>query len=191
MIMSEKQFIITMATITALGVLQGCSGENTRQNKNSMKTPIIDRLENYSKYTDLHPDFEKAFAFLSKSNLAQMELTKHVIDGDKVFCPLSKSQGRTRGQALLESHRKYIDIQYVISGNEEMGYKPVAECRKEKEPYNSEKDIVFFNDTPNQWIKVPAGSFIIFFPQDAHAPLAGNGEIHKAVVKVKLAGSNP
>ncbi|OGV68868.1 MAG: hypothetical protein A2283_10975 [Lentisphaerae bacterium RIFOXYA12_FULL_48_11] len=155
-----------------------------------MKTPIVDRLENYKKYTNLHPGFEKAFAFLSQTNIAQLELTKHVIDGDNVFCPLSKSQGRTREQASLESHRKYIDIQYVISGNEELGYKPATECRQVKETYNSEKDIGFFSDAPDQWIKVPAGSFIIFFPQDAHAPLVGNGEIHKAVVKVKLAGSN-
>lgn len=190
--MSKHQFITSMTVLITLGFLAGCSGEDKQQHRNdTMKTPIIDRLENYKKYTKLHPDFEKAFAFLCKNNIAQLELTKHVIDGEKVFCPLSKNQGRKREQASLEAHRKYIDIQYVISGNEEIGYKPTAECSKEKEPYNSEKDIVFFNDTPDKWIKVPAGSFIIFFPQDAHAPLVSSGELHKAVVKVKLAGSNP
>ncbi len=188
--MQRKQFITVMTVLAGCVIVSGCTCKNKEENTNAMKTPIVDRLENYKKYTNLHPGFEKAFAFLSQTNIAQLELTKHVIDGDNVFCPLSKSQGRTREQASLESHRKYIDIQYVISGNEELGYKPATECRQVKETYNSEKDIGFFSDAPDQWIKVPAGSFIIFFPQDAHAPLVGNGEIHKAVVKVKLAGSN-
>jgi biofilm protein TabA len=179
-----------MMTLIACGVLSGCCHTGMKQEKSTMKTPIIDKLENYKKYTALHPEFEKAFTFLRQENLAQLELTKHVLDGDKLFCPLSKSQGRKREDASLEAHRRYIDIQYVISGIEEMGYKPVAECRQEKEAYNPEKDIIFFKDLLDQWIKVPAGSFIIFFPQDAHAPLIGNGEIHKAVVKVELKESN-
>jgi biofilm protein TabA len=151
-----------------------------------MKGPILDRLENCGKYAGLHPNFEKAFAFLRRTDLAQLELTKRLIDGDRVYCALSRSQGRTRAQAPLEAHRRYIDIQYVISGEEEMGYKPIAQCRQEKEAYHSEKDVAFFNDPPNRWLVVPPGSFIIFFPQDAHAPLVGSGVIHKAVVKVSV-----
>ncbi len=152
-----------------------------------MKTPIVDRLENYRKYTNLHPGFEKAFSFLSQKDIARLELKKHVIDGENIFCPLSKNAGKTRDQAVLEAHRKYIDIQYVISGDEEIGYRPTAECLNEKDPYNTDKDIIFFDDRPSHWLKVPAGSFVIFFPQDAHAPLASSGELHKAVVKIKLA----
>lgn len=185
--MKKTNLITTIFTLAAFAILSGCTENNKEGKKHTMKAPIIDRLENYRKYTHLHPDFEKAFAFLCRTNIAQMELTKHIIDSDNVFCPLSKNAGKTREQATLEAHRKYIDIQYVISGDEEMGYKPVTECRQEKEAYNPEKDVVFFKDTPDRWIKVPAGSFIIFFPQDAHAPLVSSSEIHKAVVKVKLA----
>jgi len=177
--------------LMACGALWGCRHASKKGKESTMKSPITDRLENCQKYAGLHPDFEKAFAFLRRNDLAQLELTKHGIDGETVYCMLSRNQGRAREQAPLEAHRKYIDIQYVISGDEEMAYKPVAQCRQEKEAYDSEKDVGFFKDPPNRWLTVPPGSFIIFFPQDAHAPLVGRGVIHKAVVKVMVTGSNP
>jgi len=175
---------IAVTLLAISGIMLGCCSTGRREESKVTKTPIVDRLENYRKYTNLHPEFEKAFDFLRKGNISQLELAKHAIDGEKLYCSLSKGTARTRDQAFLEAHRKYIDIQFVISGNEEMGYKPVADCRHEKEPYNPEKDIMFFKDPPEKWIKMPAGSFIILFPQDSHAPLVGSGEIHKAVVKV-------
>jgi biofilm protein TabA len=191
MFMAKERLFAAVLVLMACGALSGCRHTSTGVKASTMKAPIIDRLENCQKYAGLHPDFERAFAFLRRGDLAQLELTKHVIDGDRVYCMLSRNQGGTREQASLEAHRKYIDIQYVISGDEEMGYKPAVQCRQVKEAYNSEKDFALFMDPPNRWLAVPPGSFIIFFPQDAHAPLVGSGLIHKAVVKVMVAGPNP
>ncbi|MBN2354665.1 YhcH/YjgK/YiaL family protein [candidate division KSB1 bacterium] len=154
--------------------------------KGTMKTPIVDRLENWQKYAHLHPAFSRAFAFLNDSHLAELALTKHDIEVDQLYCTMAKRPGRTRAESPLEAHQKYIDIQYVISGEDEMGWKPQADCQKVKRAYDAERDIIFYSDEPEQWIKVPAGSFIIFFPQDAHAPLVSDGEIHKAVIKVAV-----
>lgn len=145
---------------------------------------ILDRLENAEKYFNMHPDFEKAFTFLRQNNLAELPDDRYDIDGDRVFCMMSKAQGRSRAEAKLEAHRKYIDIQYVLAGSDDMGWKPTSECKLVETPYNAENDIVFFNDTPDSWTQVPAGSFVIFFPEDAHAPLVSDTEIHKAVVKI-------
>jgi YhcH/YjgK/YiaL family protein len=147
---------------------------------------IIDRLENADRYCDMHPGFAKAFAFLRRSDLTELPAERHEIDGDRLFCMISKGPGRPRAEAKLEAHRKYIDIQYVIAGNEEMGWKPTADCRVVDVPYDAENDIGFFKDEPDSWNKVPPGSFVIFFPQDAHAPLVGNGQIHKAVLKIAV-----
>jgi YhcH/YjgK/YiaL family protein len=67
-----------------------------------------------------------------------------------------------------------------------MGWKPTADCKEIDKKYNADEDIMFFNDTPDSWTPVPAGSFVIFFPQDAHAPLVSEGEIHKAVLKIAV-----
>ena len=147
---------------------------------------ILDRLENAEKYTDMHPDFEKAFAFLRQSGLAELPADRYEIDGDRVFCIIDKAPGRSRSEAKLEAHRKYIDIQYVIAGVDDMGWKPIADCKLVDTAYNADKDIEFFNDEPKSWTEVPAGSFVIFFPQDAHAPLVGGEEMHKAVLKIAV-----
>lgn len=145
---------------------------------------ITDRLEHAEDYYHMHPAFERAFAFLRQNALAELPTGRHEIDGDRLFCIICKDRGRTRAEVKLEAHRKYIDIQYVLAGTDEMGSRPTADCKAPDAGYDAEKDIEFFKDEPEIWTKVPAGSFIIFFPEDAHAPLVSSGDIHKAVLKV-------
>ncbi len=145
---------------------------------------ITDSLEHAEDYYHLHRAFEIAFAFLRENALAELPTGRHEIDGDNLFCIIGKDPGRTRAEAKLEAHRKYIDIQYVMAGTDEMGVRPAADCELVDTDYDAEKDIEFFKDEPESWTKVRAGSFIIFFPEDAHAPLVGSGEIHKAVLKI-------
>lgn len=145
---------------------------------------ITDSLEHAEDYYHMHPAFEEAFAFLRQNALAELPTGRHEIDGDRLFCMISKGLGRSRAEAQLEAHRKYIDIQYVLAGTDEMGSRPTADCKLPDTGYDAEKDIEFFSDEPESWTKVRAGSFIVFFPEDAHAPLASSGEIHKAVLKI-------
>ena len=145
---------------------------------------IFDRLERAERYYHMHPAFEKAFAFLRQNALAELPIGRHEIDGDRMFCIISKGPGRSRAEAKLEAHRKYIDIQYVIAGTDEMGWRPTATCTLSDVSYDDDKDIEFFKDEPESWTGVSAGSFVIFFPEDAHAPLVGSEEIHKAVLKI-------
>ena len=147
---------------------------------------ILDRLENAGRYEHLHPAFARAFAFLRRPDLADLPPGRYEIDGARLYCSISKVPGRTRAEAPLEAHRKYIDIQYVIAGTETMGWKPTRDCRAVSAAYDPAQDIGFFADEPASWTEVPPGSFVIFFPQDAHAPLVGSGEIHKAVLKIAV-----
>jgi biofilm protein TabA len=151
------------------------------------KSPFpMDRLEKAGKYCKMHPAFEEVFAFLKRKDLADLPLGRHEIEGDRVFCLISKGSGKSREAARLEIHSKYIDIQYIISGTDEMGWKAFSDCIVPDGDFDVGKDIGFFKDEPEVWVKVQKGSFVIFFPQDAHAPLTGKGEIHKAVVKIAV-----
>jgi YhcH/YjgK/YiaL family protein len=147
---------------------------------------IINKLQHAERYYNMHPAFEKAFAFLRQKALAKLPAGRHEIDGDRLFCIISKGPGRSRAEAKLEAHRKFIDIQYIIAGTDDMGFKPTADCKLTDTSYDPDKDIEFFKDDPKSWTPVPAGSFVIFFPQDAHAPLVSSGEIHKAVLKIAV-----
>jgi YhcH/YjgK/YiaL family protein len=163
-----------------------CSGYKETNVQMKRDHIIVDKLQNAEDYYDMHPAFDKAFAFLKQDDLAKLTAERYEIDGDRLFCIISKGPGRSRSEAKLEAHRKYIDIQYVITGKDEMGFRPTADCKLIDTSYDAEKDIEFFNDQPYSWTQVPAGSFVIFFPQDAHAPLVSSGEIHKAVLKIAV-----
>lgn len=177
---------ITLISFVTIFTFTGCSVNKEAKEPMTRDRMILDRLENAEKYYAMHRDFEKAFSFLRKSDLAELPADRYTIDGDRVFCIISKNPGRTRAEAKLEAHRKYIDIQYVIAGADEMGWKPISACTRVDTPYDADKDIAFFKDEPEKWTEVPAGSFAIFFPEDAHAPMVGSDEIHKAVLKVAV-----
>jgi len=147
---------------------------------------IIDTLDNYYRYTKLHRLFKPAFDFLRKGNLKEYKEGRYDIIGNDVYVLISKAKGCGKEKPSLELHRKYIDIQMVLSGEDLIGYKPFCECKFKKMPYNTKKDCAFFNDESNFWFKLTRDSFAIFFPEDAHVPLAGKLSVSKAVVKVRV-----
>ena len=145
---------------------------------------ILDRLDQIQQYAALHPSFEKAFAFLHATDLACLAPGKHDIDGQRIYAIVARDPGRLREEARLEAHRRYIDIQCVLSGTDNMGWKNRSLCKMPHVPYDAEKDAELFSDPPDAWISVGPGAFAMFFPDDAHAPLVGAGEIHKVIVKI-------
>lgn len=174
--------------IIVLLIMSFTSCSNKKDSTSDMKRDhiLMDNIENSENYYDLHPAFKQAFEFLKLRTTADLPVGKHEINGDRLFCIVAKDTGRTRAEAKLEAHRKYIDIQYVIRGLEETGWRPTATCDSVDQAYDMNDDIGFFKDEPQTWTKVPAGSFTIFFPEDAHAPMVGDQQIHKIVLKVLL-----
>jgi biofilm protein TabA len=149
---------------------------------------ILDSLQNASKYVDLHPAFAKAFEYISNTDLSSIEPGKYEIDGDQLKATVFDKKGMTMEEstAKFECHNQYIDIQVCIRGVEKMGWKPRETCHTEKGPYNEEKDVIFYIDAPDMFFELRGGQFTIFFPNDVHAPMIGDGEIKKMVIKVKI-----
>jgi len=147
---------------------------------------ILDSLEQADRYVALHPLFARAFEFLRGTDLFALEPGMHTIQGEQLFAIVEDCAGRTWAEAKLECHRRYIDIQLVLEGTDEMGWKPLAECAEPATEYDAARDIRFFNDAPASWIATPPGSFCLFFPDDAHAPLVSDGRIRKVVVKIAV-----
>jgi YhcH/YjgK/YiaL family protein len=143
---------------------------------------ILDVLTEAGRYTSLHPAFARAFAFLASTDLASLPEGRTDIDGDRLFVILDRKDGRGHDAARLEAHRRYIDIQLTLSGAEEIGWTPLASCTAPDGTFDDSKDVGFFIGTPSTWLRVAPGSFAIFFPQDAHAPLGGRGALVKAMV---------
>ncbi len=147
---------------------------------------ILDHLDNAERYAALHPGFSAAFEFLKRKDLADLSAGRHPLDGERLYVLVVQQDGRGRDKAKLETHRRYIDIQFTVTGADDIGWKPAAHCSGYDQDYNDEKDVAFFSDKPDVWVTIRPGTFGIFFPEDAHAPLGGTGPIHKVVVKVAV-----
>ena len=148
---------------------------------------VLDKLANAQRYTCLHPLFAQAFTFLKDTDLARIATGIHEIEGRKLFAIVSDGVGVTKQEYKLEVHRKYIDIQYVISGTDHMGWKDLALCAEPNAPYNEEREAAFFPDKTDNWFDVPAGSFTIFYTDDAHAAMVtGDRVVRKVVLKIAV-----
>jgi YhcH/YjgK/YiaL family protein len=148
---------------------------------------IIDTLNNASKYFSVHPLFEKAFAYISNTDLANAADGKsEIAEGLKAI--FSNAPGKTAETSLakFECHNKNIDIQLCINGVETIGWKPREKCVTPNGDYNEEKDVQLYHDGADTFFQLTGGQFAIFFPEDVHAPMIGEGSIKKLVIKVKI-----
>ena len=149
---------------------------------------IIDSLTNAAKYFCVNPHFKKAFEYIQFQNLETLEPGTYVIEENILKAIVSDKPGKNREESLnkFECHNKFIDIQLCIKGNEEIGWKPRHACSQIKNEYSAEKDVTFYSDAPDMFFQLTDGQFAIFFPEDVHAPMIGEGNIKKMVIKVAL-----
>lgn len=148
---------------------------------------IVDTLNNASKYTSLHPLFAKAFEFLKTNDINSLEDgTIEITDGLKVI--VSNKKGKTKEESLakFECHNQNIDIQFCAKGVETIAWKPREKCVNPNGEYSNEKDVLFFNDEPDMFFQLTDNQFVIFYPDDVHAPMIGEDNIKKLVFKVKI-----
>lgn len=147
---------------------------------------IFSTIANADRYAALHPLFPRAFEFMRDTDLPALAPGRYPIVGEQLFVIVEDVPGRARVEAKLECHRRYIDIQLVLEGTDQMGWKALADCIDPMSDYSAEKDIRFFHDEPVTWIATPPGHFCIFFPDDAHAPLVSEGHIRKVIFKIAV-----
>jgi len=148
---------------------------------------IAGTLAQSSRYASLSPHFGAAFDFL-RDLPAGLPPGRHDIAGDDCFALVQVYTTKPPAAAKFEAHRNYIDIQFVQSGRETLLWAPVTGLAETK-PYDSEKDYALFAAPTNATqLRLHAGEFTIFYPEDAHAPcleLDGPCEVRKVVIKVR------
>lgn len=147
---------------------------------------VIDKLENYKLYSQLTKRLAKGFKYLVSTDLKTLEAGTYEIHKDKVFAIVQEYDTKEIADCVLEGHQKYIDIQYVISGVELMGYTPLTNQEIVEE--NLEKDYTLYQGDTS-YFRVEEGMFTLFFPEDLHRPCVKADEVSKVkkvVVKVKI-----
>ena len=146
---------------------------------------IVDTLENIETYTGISKPLATGLRFLKTADFSSVPDGRYELD-DGVFYMVQSYETKEKNDTP-EAHRKYIDIQYIVSGKEAIGYGSL-EKMTEVVKANPEGDIWLYHG-PLSYVTLESGFFGIFFPQDAHAPavaVGGCGPARKVVVKVPV-----
>jgi YhcH/YjgK/YiaL family protein len=147
---------------------------------------VLDLLENLKFYEALNPHFSKVIDFVENTDLANLPLGRNEICGDTVYANVMEAKPKTKEEAFVEIHRRYIDIQIPVSANETMGYTPINELPEAN--YNSDDDAAIYpvGMPARDYLNVHKGEFVIFFTQDGHAPAITPSPLKKVVIKVAV-----
>ncbi|MEH7235313.1 YhcH/YjgK/YiaL family protein [Bacillus sp. JJ1562] len=146
---------------------------------------IIDKLSNAHLYEGVRPRLKMALDYLREHDIAALPVGEYEIDGHQVFIQIHEYETKSSEEARFECHARYADVQYIIHGEEKMGYTNVENTKVVEEL--KEKDLYFLETTAEDRILVKEGMFALFTPEDAHMPgmyVSTPKPVKKAVVKV-------
>lgn len=149
---------------------------------------IIDTLENASRYHALSNSITKAFDYLCNTDLKNITPGKYEIDGDNLFVIVQEYETLDAANEQMEAHKKYIDVQYMIDGAEQVGH-AILKDQVPSTAYDEAADFMLFSEPPSFFSKLDTGMFMIFLPTDLHMPCIKINEpaiVKKAVIKVKV-----
>jgi len=145
---------------------------------------IQDRLENAVSYINLSDRFKKVFAYLQNTDYKKLPVGRYDLE-DGVYFMVQHYATKPLEEGRFEAHQKYIDIQLILRGQEQIGYAPISELQEET-AYEEARDVQFFQGE-GSLLQVAEDSFCVFFPQDAHMPgIKGADEVEKIVVKIPV-----
>lgn len=198
---------LRIMVVSSLAGLAGCSGTSDPEKWSAAETdkwfeknewlngwtvkpdPSVDRKALAVSYFRNMERWNSAISFLKENDLSALELKRYDIDGDNLYVAVSEYLTKNPEETNFEAHRRYIDIQYVVSGKELIGITPISMKNEIIEPFDAERDIEFFTVTSENNLRASPERFFIFFPEDAHRPGLKDGEnsmVKKIVVKVRV-----
>jgi YhcH/YjgK/YiaL family protein len=147
-------------------------------------------VENLSRYESLNPLFPAAFAALKALAAETFTKGRHEVDGDRIFINAAEYETKPASESCMEHHRRYIDVMWMVSGEEIIGVCPVVQLKEFTKPYSEEIEAALAKLVPVYTeAKVTAGDVVILFPEDAHAPcmqLNGPSDVRKLIAKVEV-----
>lgn len=151
---------------------------------------FVGHIENFGKEKNLFlPTLQKALSYLKNTDFTKKELGRDEIDGDNMYAMVQEYQTKPKADCKPEAHVKYVDIQYIVSGKEAIGYGPLSAKNPVKEDKLAEKDIIFYQSVEDETDVVLAqGMYGIFYPADVHRPKCAVGDsttVRKVVLKIK------
>ncbi|WP_298739673.1 YhcH/YjgK/YiaL family protein [uncultured Chitinophaga sp.] len=149
---------------------------------------ILDTLENAHLYYGLGPKFVKAFEYLKRTDLASLTKGRYEIEGKDIFAIVNEYETVDPSGEQMESHKQYIDVQYIVRGAELIGHDLLLD-KSPSQAYDEAADYMLFPEKPAFFSRMEQNYFAIFFPTDLHMPnlrIDEPGEVKKVVIKISV-----
>ena len=147
---------------------------------------ILTDIDNIHRFRSISPAIAAAIDWLAE-NLAGLDFQPGVTELPQGICVKAESGAMTpRDAAVLEAHRRFIDIHVRVKGDETMGWAPVSSLQYPRTPYDEATDCATYGDSAHSLLHVRVGQAAIFFPEDAHAPNIGIGNHRKLCIKIPV-----
>lgn len=151
---------------------------------------FVGHIENFEKEKNLFlPTLQKALNYLKNNDFTKKEIGREEIDGDNMFAMVQEYQTKPKTECKPEAHVKYVDIQYIVSGKEGIGYGTLSKNNPVKEDKLAEKDIIFYQNVEDETdVVLSSGMYGIYYPSDVHRPkcaVENSTTVRKVVVKIK------
>lgn len=153
---------------------------------------IIGNLQNIKNEMSLYPSgLQAGLNFLLETDLFYLSLGEHEIQGKKIYAKIAEYETEPKEDRRPESHVKYVDIQYICSGEEMIASGLITEVGEVDEDCLRERDIIFYKSVAAETqIILTQGMFAVYFPWDVHRPNCNAGEqvanVRKILVKVRM-----
>lgn len=146
---------------------------------------IIDKINNYNNHNFENNNIRRAFQYLDKIDINNLQVGKYEIDGEKIFFIVTRYNTIDEDKALWEVHEKYIDIHYIIEGTEKIGYTTLDKFDV-VEKYKNDLDVALGNAKGDFYL-LGKGEFMILNTQEVHKPaitINNEVEVTKIILKV-------
>jgi YhcH/YjgK/YiaL family protein len=151
---------------------------------------ILDSIDHCKRYTGTGPLFEKAFDHILKTDFTKLPLGKYNIEGDDLFVILMEYETKSPSDCVMENHKKYVDIQFMVRGEEFIGI-TTYNGQVPTTPYDETKEAAFYQKDYQSLIRLQQNHFAVFFPHDLHMPcikIENTEIVRKAVYKLRYHG---
>lgn len=147
---------------------------------------ILSTLTDSHRTESLHPLFKRFFDYVKTHDLLRAPLGRIDVEGDDLFINNVEASLVEADKQVLEAHREYIDIHVVLQGCERIGWLPLDRCHDIRQAFDAAADCALYADKPASWATLGPGDFAVVFPEDAHAPVVGQGTVRKLIGKIRL-----
>lgn len=148
---------------------------------------IFGKITDSARIEALHPALHRLFEFVKTHDLMQLPIGRNEIDGDRLFINIAENNLVSPEQQKLEVHRAYMDVHLPLNNVETIGWRALSTIDVPSEqPFDEASDYALYAAPATSYVEVHPGEYLIAYPEDAHAPLIGEGNLRKAVAKIKL-----